>query len=272
MCPSQHQGNLSQCHCYSLPACPGTLCQLPSPAHHCHPSALARKVPQGFAHRLQGCGWGAALPPTAPWPSPGSRLAPTSQWCVGPSPGVRDRCPRGGGEGFSECLWLAMAAESPLIPPTRTWVVGMQESPSAPPLALAPKPGLRRGKRGGSSARNGMSSTKGTGGGPFPLSPSTWRAGSAASPPYPVPLAVPPQPKGRGWTSRLLPQHFSQPLGHREGCEDTGWKGKELSLLLTGRQKRIPQWQVTVGQSCRESKVIKGTSDSVPGQTGLHRG
>lgn len=123
---------------------------------------------------------GSSAAPAVPQPSHGNRLAPTSQWCVGPTPGGRDPCPGSGGEGFSECPWLVTAAKSPLVPSTRTWVVGMQESPSAPPLALAPKPGLGRGKRGASPARNGMGSTEGMGGRPFPLDPSTWWAGSAA--------------------------------------------------------------------------------------------
>lgn len=54
---------------------PSTLSQLPSPAHLCHPSALAGKSSATFACRSQGCGFGTA--PPASWPSHGSRLAPT---------------------------------------------------------------------------------------------------------------------------------------------------------------------------------------------------
>lgn len=66
VCPSKHQGNLSQCHQSSLPACssmgahPSTLCQLPSPAHLCHPSALAGKPPAVFACRPRVCSLGVA--------------------------------------------------------------------------------------------------------------------------------------------------------------------------------------------------------------------
>jgi len=70
---------------------------------------------------------------------------------------------------------------------------------------------------------------------------SGWWARAATSPPYPMPPAVPSQPEGMGQTSRLLPQPFSQALGHKEGCGGTGWRGKEPPLLLKRKQKRIPQ-------------------------------
>ena len=77
----------------------------------------------------------------------------------------------------------------------------------------------------------------------FPAEPQLQARGGqeAASPPYPMPPAVPPHPKGMGQTSRLLPQPFSQALGHREGCGGTGWKGKELPPLLAGKRETIPQ-------------------------------
>lgn len=77
MCPAKHQGKLNQCHCPSLPACPGTgtrlrsLCQLPGPDPLCHPSALAALYTDKDAF------WESCSPccPTAiPWHQAGTHI------------------------------------------------------------------------------------------------------------------------------------------------------------------------------------------------------